>query len=87
MPNTKSAERRVRSNARKHLRNKSVKSRIKTLERHYKDALEDGDKNEATTALRTVTSALDKAAKKKILNRTMASRKISRLSVKIGGME
>jgi small subunit ribosomal protein S20 len=74
----------MRSNSRKQARNQSVKSRIKTLERHYKDAISDGNKDAADTALRSVSSALDKAAKKKIIHRSLASRKKSRLSVKIG---
>ena len=35
MPNTKSAERRMRNSARKRLQNRSVKSRLHTLEKNY----------------------------------------------------
>ena len=35
MPNTKSAEKRVRSNARKAAHNKTIKSRLKSLEKKY----------------------------------------------------
>jgi ribosomal protein S20 len=63
MPNTKSAERRARSSVRKHTRNRSVKSRLGTLEKAYLDLVGAGKKDEAAAALRGVSSALDKAAK------------------------
>lgn len=83
MPNTKSAKRRMRNSARKHTANKSAKSRLKTLERNYLDALKGGKKDEATTALRAVTSAYDKAAKTGVIHRAMANRKKSRLSTRL----
>jgi small subunit ribosomal protein S20 len=83
MPNTKSAERRVRSNAAKHLRNQSVKSRLKTLEKKYLDLLNDGDKEGATQALSSAASALDKAAKGGVIPKATADRKKSRLAVRL----
>jgi small subunit ribosomal protein S20 len=83
MPNTKSAERRMRSSARKHTRNQSVKSRLKTLEKNYLTLLTAGKKDEASTALRSVTSAFDKAAKAGVIHSRTASRKKSRLSVRL----
>jgi small subunit ribosomal protein S20 len=80
MPNTKSAERRMRNSARKHLQNQSVKSRLHTLQRSYSDLLEAGKKDDAATALRLLTSALDKAAKRRIIHRSRADRTKSRLS-------
>ena len=80
MPNTKSAERRVRSNARKQLRNQRITTRLKTLERSFKSAVEEKDKDEAGKALIAVTSAIDKAAKTGTIHRVKANRKKSRLS-------
>ena len=68
MPNTKSAERRMRNSARKQLQNHSIKSRLKTLTRTYQDALKAGKKEDATRAYREVTSAFDKAATKPFSN-------------------
>ena len=81
MPNTKSAERRMRNNARKQLQNHSVKSRLKSLERHYVDAVKSGKKDEAAAAFRIVTSAFDKAAKNGVIHKASANRKKSRLAV------
>ncbi len=83
MPNTKSAERRTRSNARKHDRNVSTKSRVKSFEKRYLDALKSGDKAVATTALRSYSSIVDKAVKSGVIHKSTASRKKSRLSVKL----
>jgi small subunit ribosomal protein S20 len=83
MPNTKSAERRVRNSARKHLQNQGVKSRLHTLQRNYSDLLEAGKKDDAAKALRVLTSALDKAAKRRIIHRARADRTKSRLSLRL----
>lgn len=84
MPNTKSAERRARVGARRHERNKSVKSRLHTLERKYRSLISAGKAEEAGKALREATSALDKAAKRGVIPKRRASRKKSRLSVTLG---
>jgi small subunit ribosomal protein S20 len=83
MPNTKSAERRMRSSVRKHLQNQGVKSRLKTLERKFLALVSEGKKDEAFATYRAVSSAFDKAAKTGVLHRNSASRKKSRLSTRL----
>jgi len=83
MPNTKSAERRIRNSNRKQQHNRRVKSRLKSLERAYSDALKSGKKEEASTAYRTLSSAFDKAAKSGVIHQGKASRKKSRLAVRL----
>lgn len=83
MPNTKSAERRARVGARRHARNKSVKTRLRTLERKYRTLVASGKSEEAGKALRDATSALDKAAKRGVIPKRRASRKKSRLAVSL----
>jgi len=83
MPNTKSAERRMRNSARKRMHNRSKKSRLHTLERNYLTLLGAGKKNEATDALRNLTSAFDKAVKTGVIHKATADRKKSRLSVRL----
>ena len=84
MPNTKSAERRMRNSARKKLHNRSIKSRLHTLERRYAQVVTAGNKDEATAALRTLTSAFDKAVKSGVVHRATADRKKSRLTLRLG---
>lgn len=83
MPNTKSAERRMRNSARKQLHNRSLKSRLHTLERGYLQLLEAGKKDEAAKALRGISSAFDKAAKSGVIHRATANRKKSRLALRL----
>jgi small subunit ribosomal protein S20 len=83
MPNTKSAERRMRNSARKNLRNRSTKSRLHTLERSYLELLSAGKADEAAMAFRTISSAFDKAAKAGTIHHATADRKKSRLAVRL----
>jgi small subunit ribosomal protein S20 len=87
MPNTKSAERRMRSSSRKHLHNESIKSRLKTLEKNYLALVTAGKKDEATAAFRAASSAFDKAAKTGVLHANSASRKKSRLSARLARLK
>jgi small subunit ribosomal protein S20 len=73
----------MRSSAAKQLRNHSVKSRLHTLERKFTDVLDEGKKEDALTAMRSLCSALDKAAKTGVVNRAMANRKKSRLALRL----
>ena len=83
MPNTKSAERRMRNSARKRLNNRRSKSHLHQLEKQYLELVGAGKKDEAAKALRAVTSAFDKAAKTGVLHKSTADRKKSRLSIRL----
>lgn len=83
MPNTKSAERRARQSVRRNQKNRSIKSRLKTLEKHYEAALAAGKKDDAAKAYQAVTSAFDKAAKKGVVHKATANRKKSRLGTRL----
>ena len=76
----------MRNSARKNLRNRSTKSRLKTLERKYLDLLGAGNKDEAAKTLRSVNSALDKAVKTGVIHRASANRKKSRLTVRLNAL-
>jgi small subunit ribosomal protein S20 len=83
MPNTKSAERRMRNSARKRLHNRSIKSRLHTLEKGYLKLVGAGKKDDASKALQQITSAFDKAAKVGAVHRSTADRKKSRLALRL----
>ena len=83
MPNTKSAERRMRSSERKHIHNRAIKSRLHTLEKKYLGLIDAGKKQEAAVALRGLSSAFDKAAKTNVVPRGRANRKKSRLALRL----
>ena len=83
MPNTKSAERRMRNSARKRSHNRSIKARLHSLQKFYLGTLAGGNKEEAAKALRTLSSAYDKAAKSGVVHRATADRKKSRLALRL----
>ncbi len=83
MPNTKSAERRMRSNARKHLHNRSIISSLRKSEKGLRESLAEGKKTDAAKALPDVLSALDKAVKSRVITRANANRKKSRITLAI----
>lgn len=83
MPNTKSAERRMRNNARKQLQNRSVKSRLGTLEQNFLTLVTASKKDDAAGAYKIISSALDKAAKTGALHKATANRKKSRLALRL----
>ena len=69
-----------RKNERKRLRNLAVKTRISSLKRSFRKKCSAGVSTDAAEALKTLTSALDKAAKRGILHKSTANRRKSRLA-------
>ncbi len=78
MANHKSAKKRAKQSQVRRLRNKSVKTRLKSLEKNLKAAKEANSDNQ-DELMRQTQSAIHKAAKKGVLHKKTASRKISRL--------
>ena len=80
MANTKSAQKRVRSNARKTAQNVAIKSEVRTLVKSVRALATEGKKDEAAKALNQASSALDKAAKRGAIHKGTASRRKSILA-------
>ena len=83
MPNTKSAERRMRNSKRKQLHNSAVKSRLRRAEKQFRAAVTAGKQEEAVKLLPGVHSAFDKAVKVGVVKRPTANRKKSRLALSL----
>ena len=83
MPNTKSAERRMRNSKRKNLHNSAVKSKVRRLEKEFRAAVTAGKRDEAAKLLPGVHSAYDKAVKVGTITRPTANRKKSRLALSL----
>ncbi len=73
MPNIKAAEKWMRQTEKRTIRNKDVKTRLKTIFKKVV-AAQDGE------AVKTVESAFDKAAKSGVIHKNKAARKKSRLA-------
>ena len=71
----------MRNSARKHLHNRSILSRLRKLEKNYREFVTAGKKDEAAKALRAVASAFDKAVKSGAVHKATADRKKSRHSL------
>ena len=80
MANYKSAIKRARQNEKRRLRNKSSKTRIKNIVKDVRLAVSEKSNETALAELNIAKSIIDNAAKKGVIHRKTASRKISRLS-------
>ena len=80
MANIKSQEKRNRTNERRRLRNKSVKSSLHTAVRGFREAVEAGDKDKAGELLTATSRKLDKAASKGVIHKNQAANRKSALA-------
>ena len=79
MANIKSQIKRIKTNEKARLRNKSVKSSLKTAIRKFREAADAGDVAAATTLMRDASKALDKAASKGVIHANQAANRKSAL--------
>ena len=86
MANIKSAKKRILVIETKTLRNKIIKSKIKTLTKKVDAAVAAGDKTLAQSNLTNAIVAIDKAAAKGIFHKNNAARKVSRLQRAVNTM-
>ena len=80
MANIKSQIKRITTNEKARLRNKAVKSELKTHIRRVREAVAGGDKDAANTALVSATRKLDKAVSKGVIHSNQAANKKSALA-------
>jgi small subunit ribosomal protein S20 len=77
----------MRNSARKRLHNRSIKSRLHSLERGYAQLLGAGKKEDAAKAFKDISSAFDKAAKNGVVHQATANRKKSRLALRLAAVK
>lgn len=83
MPHTKSATKRMRQNEQRRLRNRGVRSILKTQIKKFLEAVEARNPEVARAQLRLTTRVLDKDAARGIIHWRTAARKKSRLTKKL----
>lgn len=83
MANHPSAEKRNRQRVKRTLRNRAVRSAVRTQIKEVHAAIAAKDPKAAREALLETTVALDKAASKGAIPREAASRKVSRLAARV----
>ena len=86
MANIKSAKKRILVIETKTLRNKMIKSKVKTLVKKVEVAVAAGDKTLATEVLKNAVVAIDKAQAKGVYHKNNAARKVSGLTKKVNSM-
>ncbi|HWT76429.1 MAG TPA: 30S ribosomal protein S20 [Mobilitalea sp.] len=86
MANIKSAKKRILVNETKAVRNKQIKSKVKTMIKKVDAAVASGDKEVAKANLVEAVSEIDKACSKGVFHKNTAARKVSRLSKAINNI-
>ncbi|GEA89300.1 MULTISPECIES: 30S ribosomal protein S20 [Cellulomonas] len=86
MANIKSQIKRIGTNEKARLRNKAVKSELKTHVRRVREAVAGGDKEAASVALVSASKKLDKAASKGVIHQNQAANKKSALAKAVGSL-
>jgi len=79
LPNIKSAIKRVKVSEKKNLRNRIIKTGVKTSIKKFQAAMA-ADASAAGVQLSATTSAIDKAVSKGIIHKNAANRKKARLA-------
>ena len=87
MANHKSAEKRARQTEKRTERNRARRSRLRTFVKKAELAIESGDANAAAEALKAAQPELARGVSKGVIHRNTASRKLSRLTLKVNALQ
>ncbi|MGW1158105.1 30S ribosomal protein S20 [Streptomyces sp. NPDC002513] len=87
MANIKSQIKRNKTNEKARLRNKAVKSSLRTAIRKAREAAAAGDVEKATVLQRAAARQLDKAVSKGVIHKNAAANKKSALASKVGALK
>jgi small subunit ribosomal protein S20 len=85
--NIKSQIKRNKTNEKARLRNKAVKSSLKTAIRKTREAAEAGNVEAATVAAREASQKLDKAVSKGVIHKNQAANKKSAIATKVAALQ
>lgn len=86
MANIASAAKRARQAERSTLRNRALKSKVKTIRKQLLEAVEAGDKKAAATSLKEFSSTVDKASKTNLIHPNAAARSKGKLAKRIAAL-
>ena len=87
MANIKSQIKRNKQNEKAHMRNKATKSALRTHVRKFREAVEGGNIEEATEALRVASRQLDKAASKGVIHKNAAANRKSAIAKRLAELQ
>jgi len=86
MANSPQSKKRARQNERRFEINKARRSRVRTYLRQVEEAIESGNKDDASVALRLVQPELMRGVTKGIFHKNTVARKMSRLSSRVNAI-
>ena len=86
MANIKSQIKRIKTNEKARLRNKAVKSELKTYVRKVREAVAAGDKEAASAALQAASRKLDKAVSKGVIHANQAANRKSAIAKQVDAL-
>ena len=87
MANIKSQIKRNKQNEKAHQRNKAVKSELRTYVRKFREAVEGGNAEEATAAMRAASRKLDKAVSKGVIHKNQAANRKSAIAKRLAELQ
>ncbi|PRY02678.1 30S ribosomal protein S20 [Allonocardiopsis opalescens] len=87
MANIKSQIKRIKQNEKRRMRNKSVKSSLKTAIRKFHEAAESGDADKALELQRAAARQLDKAASKGVIHKNQAANRKSSIAKQAAALQ
>jgi len=87
MPSHVSAEKRVRTTAKRTAINKARRSQVRTAIRAVEEALASGDKTAAAAALKAAEPQIMRGVSKGVIHRNTGSRKVSRLAARVKALK
>lgn len=86
MANIKSQKKRILTNEKARLRNKAVKSSLRTNIRRFNEAVEAGENDKAQELAKVATRSLDKAASKGVIHANQAANRKSAIAAKAAAL-
>ncbi|MGO2746240.1 30S ribosomal protein S20 [Microbacterium sp.] len=86
MANIKSQIKRIKTNEKATVRNKAVKSELKTAVRKTREAVASGDKAAATASLKVASKKLDKAVSKGVIHENQAANRKSSIAKQVAAL-
>ena len=87
MANIKSQIKRNKQNEKAHQRNKAVKSELRTYVRKFREAVDSGNVDEATDAMRAASRKLDKAVSKGVIHKNQAANRKSAIARRLSELQ
>ena len=87
MANHASSKKRIRQTAKRTLRNRHIRSTVRTYVKRVREAIATGEASAAKEALAPAVRRIDMAVSKGIYHRKTGSRYISRLSSQVAGLK